>query len=255
MSTLHERLERAASGPVRPLGFSAGSRERIPALAIIASIVKPTKATVEAAIKAGAEFVVIPAGATPKAPPGIGSTPWGARADALTEKAHTALCEAGCDFLFVSAGDTPLRLLNDDSIGYYGIVPADTDERRLRALERLPFEGNVIEADAGDDLTVGQAVEVVAAASRLAGPLLTRASVDWGAGEMEQLRDLGFVAVVVEVADARAAARIAGLREAILAVPSQSRRRRSRASATVPTVSEGAAAPPPDEGDDDDFDE
>ena len=256
MSKLHERLERAASGPARPLGFSAGSREQIPPLAIIASIAKPTKATVEAAIKAGAEFVLIPAGATPKAPPGIGSTPWGARTEALTEKAHTGLREAGCDFLFVLAGDTPLRLLNDDSIGYYGIVPADTDERRLRALERLPFEGNVIEADAGKDLTVGQAVEVAAAASRLAGPLLTRASVDWGAGEMEQLRDLGFVAVVVEIADARAAARIAGLREAILAVPSQSRRRRGRASATVPTVSDGTAAPPPDEGDDDDdFDE
>ena len=255
MSKLHERLERAASGPVRPLGFSAGSRERIPALAIIASIAKPTQKSVEAAVKAGAEFVLVPAGTTPKAPPGIGSTPWGARAEMLTEKAHTELREAGCDFLFVQTGDTPLRLLNDDSIGYYGIVPADTDERRLRALERLPFEGNVIEADTGKDLTVGQAVEVSAAASRLAGPLLTTASVDWGSGEMEQLRDLGFVAVVVEVGDARGAARIADLREAILSVPLQSKRRRGRTAATVPTVSDGAAAPPPDEGDDDDFDE
>ena len=182
MSKLHERLERAASGPVRPLGFSAGSRERIPVLAIIASIAKPTQKSVEAAIKAGAEFVLVPVGATPKAPLGIGSTPWGARTEALTEKAHSALREAGCDFLFVVAGDTPLRLLNDDSIGYYGIVPADTDERRLRALERLPFEGNVIEADAGKDLTVGQAVEVAAAASRLAGPLLTKRVCGLGRG-------------------------------------------------------------------------
>lgn len=255
MSKLHERLERAASGPVRPLGFSAGSRERIPALAIIVSMAKPTQKSVEAAIKAGAEFVLVPAGTTTKAPPGIGSTPWGARIEALTEKAHTELREAGCDFLFVLAGNTPLRLLNDDSIGYYGIVSADMDERRLRALERLPFEGNVIEGDADKDLTVGQAVEIAAAASRLAGPLLTSASVDWGAGEMEQLRDLGFVAVVVEITDARAATRIADLRKAILAVPSQSKRRRGRADATVPTVSEGTAAVPPDEGDDDDFDE
>ena len=69
---------------------------------------------------------------------------------------------------------------------------------------------------------------------------------------MEQLRDMGFGGVIVEVADARQAAKVADLREAIMGVPAQSRRRRGRASARVPQMVDGAAAPPPDEGDDDD---
>ena len=258
MSKLQDRLERAASGPSRPLGFSFGNRESLPPLVIVTRVTSGTLKTAEnaqkGAVKGGAEFILVDGAAAAKSPPKTGDTPWGARVDGLTEKELGALREAGCDFLFVSLGETPVRLLNDESLGYFGVVPADLDERRLRAIERLPFEGNVVEAETGDSLTIGLALEYAAAASRLSGHLLARVSLSWGAGEMEQLRDMGFGGVIVEVADARQAAKVADLREAIMGVPAQSRRRRGRATARVPQMADGAAAPPPDEGDDDDDD-
>ena len=252
MSKLRDRLERAASGPARPLGFSAGSRDVIPALTIIASFTKPTGKSVKAAVDAGAEFILVDGASAVKSPPKTGDAHWGATVDGLSDSDLAKLREAGCDFLFVSLGGTPVGLLNDESIDYFGIVPAETDERRLRAIERLPFEGSLIEVEPGESLTIEQAIEYAAAASRLTGHLLARASLSWGAGEMEQLRDMGFGGVVVDVKDARQAANVADLREAVMAVPSQPRRRRSRASARLPQSQGGTTAPPPDDGDDDD---
>ena len=244
-----------ASGPTRPLGFSAGSRERIPALTLIASMAKPTEKAAQAAVDAGAEFILVDGTAAAKSAPKTGDAPWGAVVDGLTDDNLSALREAGCDFLFVALGKTPVGLLNDETLAYFGIVPADMDERRLRAIERLPFDGSVIEAETGGSLTIGEAIDYAAAASRLTGHILARASLSWGAGEMEQLRDMGFGGVVVEVKDARQAAKVADLREAIMAVPSQPRRRRSRASARLPQSQGGTSAPAPDDGDDDDFDD
>ncbi len=225
-------------------------------MTIVASFARPTQKAVQAAVSAGAEFILHADNGARKPPPGAGDTPWGARVDTLTDEAQEALREAGCDFLFVSLAATPLRLLNDDSIGYFGRVPAtlpaNLEERHLRAMERLPFEGAVVEADAGEVLTVGQAIEYAAAIERLAGPVLARASLSWGAGEMEQLRDMGFGGVVVDIADAAAAARIAEIRDAILAIPAQTRRRRGRAQARVPQTQNAAPSAPPDGGDDDD---
>ena len=148
MSKLQERLERVASGPSRPLGFSFGNRESLPPLVIVTRVTSGTLKTAEntqkAAVKGGSEFILVDGAAAAKSPPKTGDTPWGARVDSLTEKELGALREAGCDFLFVSLGDTPVRLLNDESLGYFGVVPADLDERRLRAIDRLPFEGNVM---------------------------------------------------------------------------------------------------------------
>ena len=253
MSKLRDRLERAASGPARPLGFSAGSRDVIPALTIIASFTKPTGKSLKAAIDAGAEFILVDGASAVKSPPKTGDVPWGAFVEVLQEEDFAALREAGCDFLVVTPGETSIGLLNDDSIAFLVFVPADTDERRLRGIDRLQFMGSFIsDVERSENLTVRQALEYAAAASHLTGHLLARVSLSWGAGAMEQLRDMGFGGVVVTVKDARQATEIADLREAVMAVPSQPRRRRSRASARLPQSQGGTTAPPPDDGDDDD---
>ncbi len=253
MSKLWDRLERAASAPSRPLGFSLGNRETLAPLALVAHLKNSTAKAANAAIKAGAEFVLIDGPSAVKSPPSLGDTPWGARVDGLADTEISTLREAGCDFLFVSLGGTPVRLLSDESLGSFSVVPADLDDRRLRAIERLPFEGSVIEADIGDTLTVSQAVDYAAAASRLSGHLLAWSSLSWGAEEMAQLRDMGFGGVVCAIGDAREALKIANVRDAIRAVPAPFRRRRDRAVARVPQL--GSASAVPDSDDDDDFDD
>ena len=259
MSKLLDRLERAASGPARPVGFGRAVRERIPALVIIASVTDAKKATVEAAVSAGAEFVILNGKAVGNGkgvpPVGIGSTPWGVRLESLSEEVLAKLKESGCDFVVLTVGGTPIRLLNDESMDYFSIVPVGSEEQWLRAVDDLPFEGNLVEMAADGDLTLTQALGLAAVAGRLSGELIVGASPEWGAGELESLREMGFGAVMVEVKTAADAEKLAALREAALNLPSQSARRRGRPQARVPQAANSVASAPDDDDDGDDDDD
>ena len=255
MSKLLERLERAASGPARPFGFSPVSRVRIPALVIIASVTDAKKATVEAAVSAGAEFVIVSGGAATNGkglpPAGTGSTPWGVQLESLTEDLLATLKESGCDFVVLTVGGTPIRLLNDESMDYFSVVPIGSEDQWLRAVDDLPFEGNLVVMAAEADLSLGQALSLAAVAGRLSGELIVPASLGWGAGELESLREMGFGAVTVEVKNGADAKKLADLHEAALNLPSQNSRRRGRPQARVPQATNTAPSAADDDDDDD----
>ena len=257
MSKLLDRLERAASGPARPFGFGTAARERIPALVIIASVTDAKKATVEAAVSAGAEFVIVSGGAATNGkglpPAGIGSTPWGVRVESLTEDLLANLKEPGCDFVVLPVGGTPIRLLNDESMDYFSVVPVGSEDQWLRAVDDLPFEGSLVEMATETDLSLGHALSLAAVAGRLSGELIVPASLEWGAGELESLREMGFGAVMVEVKNGADVKKLAALHEAALNLPPQSSRRRGRPQARVPQATN--AAPPAADDDDDDGDD
>ena len=256
MSKLLDRLERAASGPARPFGFGTAARERIPALVIIASVTDAKKATVESAVSAGAEFVIVSGGAATNGkglpPAGIGSTPWGVQVESLTEDLLATLKESGCDFVVLTVGGTPIRLLNDESMDYFSVVPVGSEDQWLRAVDDLPFEGSLVEM-AVADLSLGQALSLAAVAGRLSGELIVPASLEWSAGELESLREMGFGAVTVEVKNGADAKKLAALHEAALNLPPQSSRRRGRPQARVPQATN--ATPPAADDDDDDGDD
>ena len=262
MSKLIDRLHHASEGTTQPLGFGAVAQKRVPVLALVAHLTNPTKKLTSGAIGNGAEFILVPVaerGALPKTlpPAGVEETPWGVKMTDLTEKQHATLKEAGCDFVVIPVEGTPVRLLNDEAIGFVVTVPATTEDRWLRAIDQLPLEVVVVDAAPASELTLKLLLDYTVVSSRVGQHLLATASLDWGEGEVEQLRELGFSGLLVEIANDADLEKLKALRDAILALPARSRRRDERTRARLPQV-EGPGpqqreVEEPDEDDDDDY--
>lgn len=269
MSKLAQRLQRVSDGaPQQPLGFARpAAPERFLPLVLIAHVTNPSDKVTSTAIKSGAEFVIVPfepggSRARPKAPVGIGKTPWGIRADGVSEAHHEQLKAAGCDFIVIDTEATPIRLLGDEDVAAIAAVATDTEDRVLRAIDGLPYEAVLVDAEPADTLTVRTMLEYSAVATGLGQNLLAPASPKWGREEFEQLRDAGFAGIVVSVGTAADAEALAGVKDAIEQIPSRSRRRDDRPRARVsqlnvsPDVQPGPPEEPdydPDDDDDEDY--
>ena len=265
MSKLADRLQRVSEGTPQPLGFAPAARqERALPLVLIAYVTKPGDKVTAAAVENGAEFVIVPFEASgrgkPRSPAGIGEAPWGVRAGELSEAAHGRLKEAGCDFVVVDTGDTPARLLADEDMAAVAAVPTGAEDRLLRAVDGLPCEAVLVDAEPSESLTLRAMIDYSAVATGLGQTLLAPAAAGWGREEFEQLRDVGFAGIVVSVRSVDEARALAGVREAIEQMPNRSRRRDERPRARVPQLSvrpeAGPAEPdfdPDDDDDDDDY--
>lgn len=244
MSKLVDRLHRTSEGSVQPLGFSVAAPERIPALILVARLSNPTKEIVSGATTSGAEFLLVsggPRGGLPKTlpPAGIDTSPWGVQIGSLTEDQRDTLKKAGCDFAMVSVEETPVRLMSDEDVGFVASVSTALDDRHLRAIDELPFDAIVVDAEPAADLTLKLLLDYTVVSSRIGHHLLARASLDWGAGEVEQLRDLGFNGLLVDVDSAADIKKLQALRDAILALPARSRRKDEKPRASVPYLGAG----------------
>ncbi len=269
MSKLAQRLQRVSDGaPQQPLGFARPTAlERFLPLVLIAHATNPSDKVTSAAVKNGAEFIIVPfdpggSRARPKAPAGIGETPWGIRTGDVSETHHEQLKAAGCDFTVIDAEATPIRLLGDEDVAAVAAVATDTEDRVLRAIDGLPYEAVLVAGEPPDTLTVRTMLEYSAVATGLGQNLLAPASAKWRREELEQLRDAGFAGVVVSVETAADADALAGIKEAIEQIPTRSRRRDERPRARVPQLNvspEIQPAPPeepdydPDDDDDEDY--
>ncbi|MDP7619591.1 MAG: hypothetical protein QF652_05035 [Dehalococcoidia bacterium] len=269
MSKLVQRLQRVSDGaPQQPLGFARpAAPERFLPLVLIALVTNPSDKVTSTVIKNGAEFVIVPfepgaSRARPKAPVGIGKTPWGIRADGVSEAHHEQLKSAGCDFIVIDSEATPIRLLGDEDVGAIAAVATDTEDRALRAIDGLPYEAALVNVEPADTLTVRTMLEYSAVATGLGQNLLVPASPKWRREEFEQLRDAGFAGIVVSVGTAADAEALVGVKDAIEEIPARSRRREDRPRARVsqlnvsPEVQPGPPEEPdddPDDGEDEDY--
>jgi len=260
VSKLVERLQRVSDGaPQQPLGFARpAAPERFLPLVLIAHVTNPSDKVTSTVIKSGAEFVIVPfepgrSRARSKEPVGIGKTPWGIRAAGVSEAHHEQLKSAGCDFIVIDTEATPIRLLGDEDVAAIAAVATDTEDRVLRAIDSLPYEAVLVDAEPVDTLTVRTMLEYSALATGLGQNLLVPASPKWGREEFEQLRDAGFAGIVVSVGTAADAEALVGVKDAIEQIPSRSRRREDRPRARVPqlNVSSEVQPGPPEEPDDD----
>lgn len=246
MSKLIERLRRASEGVSQPMGFAALALERVPSVVLMAHLTKATGELPAAAVKNGAEFLLFSTknGRLPEPlpPKNVGETAWGVRAASLDEEQHRALKEAGCDFVLLSFGETPARLLSDEDLGVVALVPLETDDRTLRALEQLPFDTVLIESAVSGDLTVKQLLDYATIASGLGQNLIAPVSASWGGPEIEQLRELGFTGLLVDVTSTADLEGLQALRKAAVGLPARSRKREERLRARLPQLA-GTASP------------
>ncbi|MDA1095751.1 MAG: hypothetical protein O3B84_00625 [Chloroflexi bacterium] len=259
MGKLVDRLQRISEGPSQPLGFMPASRQKRSApLVLVAHLPKGSEALLPGAADSGAEFVLLetPPNASPAA--GASAIPWGIRTDTLDDAEQAKLKEAGCDFVIASLEDTPIRLLANDVIDAVAMVSDGTEDRMLRAIDQLPCDAVIVGDAPGDELTVARFLEYSSIASGIGQNLLIWASARWGRVEVEQLRDVGFSALVVTVASEADLEGLRAIRDTIASLPARSKKRDDRLRARVPQFGVAASSnvdPDDDDDDDDDYDD
>ncbi len=144
--------------------------------------------------------------------------------------------EAGADFVVVEWQSASAEVHLEEGIGLVLELGLDASDTTLRLLADLPLDALVVPAPA-EPLTLARLMEVRRLAALSRTTLLMEIGEEIGISRLQALRDAGVVGVIL--ADG-AQGRLAGLREAIEALPARGRRREDRVDAILPN--QGSAA-------------
>ncbi|MFQ5880427.1 MAG: hypothetical protein ACE5IZ_09680, partial [Dehalococcoidia bacterium] len=168
-----------------------------------------------------------------------GGAPCGAWLGPTAARGVAAIKDAGIDYVILSL-DAAAAAVLDEGLGYVLALEEGVPDTLLRALDSLPLEAVTVALGTGP-LTLRRQLEL----SRLAGlsrlPLFLRLGEEPTPQELESLRDVGAVAVLVDGEHQEAWSMLAGLRRAIDGLPTRRRRREERLEATLPRQEAGMA--------------
>jgi hypothetical protein len=201
-------------------------------------------ADLDAAVKAGADFALVESGPAPDAKDlrgKAGDLPLLVSSKLTGRDAADALHEAGVDAALVS-DDTPASALLIEDLGYVLTLPAAAEELYLRSLDSLNLEA-VLLRTLPAPLTVAAQIQLNLIAGLARKPLLCLLDAVLDKDDLQSLRAAGAVGLLTS------AANVAGLKEAVAALPPRRQRRDDRPMVSLPR---GQA---PAEHDDDDDDE
>jgi hypothetical protein len=209
------------------MGFGAARPAQRPSM--LAGFVGPI-ADVPAAINAGADFVIVEsAGATPDGAAlrtAAGELPLAVAAKVESLDGAKALFEAKVDALLVWDDTNAAALLVED-LGYVMVLPSTPEEEFLRGLATLNLEAVVLER-LPSPLTLAGQVQVNRVAALTGKPLLCIARSGLSPEELQSLRSAGAVGVL------SGADQVAGLKEAIAALPPRRQRKDDRPVVSLP---------------------
>lgn len=261
---LVQKLEAAARGPKRPMGFgfvaSAQGDQR--SLLLLASFELTQDASAVPTIEGLDALLLTDHSGSPsvfsEAAGTLKGVVWGVMADKGEAPTLAALKEMGADFAVFPAAGTPASLLHLEGLSKFLVVDSSMPDSVLRACEALPVDGFVLHQGQTDgaSLTIEQLLLVYRVASFTRKPLLVTADPSWRRDELTALRDAGALGIIVPLS--RAQEHLAQLHEAIRTLPPR-RRPRATPEPLVPAVQPAAPRRPapepeePDEDDDDDF--
>ncbi len=244
MSKLADAIRRSQRVEAAPMGFGAARPAPKPSMLAGALV---TAGGVEAAVKAGADFVMIDAFSTSltpdeakKARAAAGDVPLGAGTKVADSAAAKALREAGLDFLVVDDA-MPASALLDEELGYVLALPASPEETFLRSLDALSLEALYL-SQVPSPLTVAGQLELGRVAALGHKPLLCLVASSASSDDLQCLRAAGVVAVL-------ASEGVDTLKAAVAALPQRKTRREER---TVVSLPRGNAQAPEHDDDDDD---
>ena len=255
MSKLIDKLERASSGGVTPLGFGpATARERVAPLLLLGAVRVGDKQEAGRAAEAGLDAAfLLSNGAAPKAQiatsaGSLGEVPWGLwSADADPAPAE------GSDFQVIVSDSTPLTLLEGEEPANVMVVAPEMEDGLLRTIDDLPVDAFLVSLAEAGPLTVRQLMRISRVRRATSKYLLVHLPFMPATAELKPLMDGGVGGLVIDV-QGRNTEELKACRARLLELPARRARDRRRAMAIVPS-SGFAAEPPPPRRDDDDDDE
>jgi hypothetical protein len=256
MSRLIDNLTKSRQSESQPIGFSlTRAAPEKPRMQLVAAVTAEVlEKSVQELLKADAlilditkadDIAVLEKAAQVKDVPAAGGRLKTNSAGTLKKALNS-----GCDFI-VFSGEAPTSITKDVKVGKVLAVETSLGDTLLRTVGDLPVDAVVaLEKEVDDTLTVNRLMNLQRMLYLINKPLLVTVPLSFSAEELQALCDLGVSGVVTEVADARAAARLTDLRQAIDKLKKPAPRKKDRMSATIPRLQ--AEAPQVEEEEEED---
>ncbi|MBI4339983.1 MAG: hypothetical protein HY680_08530 [Chloroflexi bacterium] len=262
MSKLLDRLDRIARGPGRTLGFAPPSaRETVPTMSLLAQVNAGSPAEAESLLTAGADAIILPGPADPKAPLELpeGSL-WGMEVPGLDKAQADAYREMGCDFLVFGIADTRVDALEEGECTRILRVAANLEETLLRCVEDLPVDVVIVSKPGPEGpLSLAHLLAIANVRSATSRYVLLEWDADLSPKELEHLRDMGVDGIVVKYSGNTSSGTISALRERIAGLPPRKPKSDREGRAPILPRLEGGLAPArqrqpePDEEEEEDY--
>jgi hypothetical protein len=256
MSRLIDKLTKSRQLESQPIGFSliraAAEKSRMQLVAAVT--VEVLEKSVQELVKADALILEITKAddiaALEKAVKVKDSPVAGGRLKTSSAGTLKKALSSGCDFMVFSS-EAPTSITKDEKLGKVLAIEIGLGDTLLRTVGDLPIDAVIaLEKEVDDTLTVNRLMNLQRLLYLIKKPLLVTVPLAFAAEELQALCDLGVSGVVTEVADARAAARLADLRQAIDKLKKPAPRKKDRMSAILPRLQ--AEAPQIEEDEEED---
>ena len=260
MGELLDKLERASRGAATPLGFtSTVKREKTAPMLLLGALAAGDAEAAKLAVDGSLDgVIVVGTGEAKKADidrsvaalDGVTVGVW------LDEAQPTR--PDGLDFEVFSSEATPAGALSGEERTTVMQVVPELDDSLLRTIEALPVDAFLVSlADAGS-LTVRQLMRLARVRGVTSRWILVHVASLPTKEELEQLRDAGAGAVVVDLAG-QTAASLKATHELLRELPHEpTKRKKGHGVVTLPAAAAPASGPSrpepePDQDDDDDY--
>ncbi|MBM3957977.1 MAG: hypothetical protein FJ313_08000 [Gemmatimonadetes bacterium] len=261
MSKLTDQLAALGQSSGRFLGFGRSERARHNAAILLLGEVTHADAGSEIEKAAGlVDAFILAAGAGAPVPPAEAleackGTIWGVAGHSAAADDLDALKGAGCDFLLVNDYDAPATVLRDDGMARGLTIRPGLSEESARAVEDLPFEFLVLEADVGSwPISLASLMRLQATVSMVSKHVLLKVRRLPAPDSLPLLRDMPISGLLVDLSSVGRAA-LADARKAVEELePRRPRQPAEQTQALIPPLAAGTSVGA-DSGGDEDWDD
>jgi hypothetical protein len=242
MSKLIEKLTKSRQAEPQPMGFmlskAATEKSRLQLIAVITTealekyaqdIAKADAVIFEIAkaddISSLEKAVQLKDGPTPGARLRTGSA-------GLLKKT----LNAGCDFIIFTP-QSPFTVTKDEKLGRILELETGLSDVLLRTVGELPVDAVIaLEKAVEETLTVNRLMDLQRLLFLINKPLLVNIPPSFSTEELQALYDIGITGVIVEITGAKAAEKLADLRQAIENLKKTAPRKKDKMSAILPRL-------------------
>jgi hypothetical protein len=253
MSKLIEKLRQISEGTSQPMGFRTGATSLSQSMLLIAASTQADRlaevATAEVdSMLARVQGLERKSQVLQQIVNAAGNTPWGIWAETVTPESIRQLVEAGGDFLIFEPATTPALLLQENELGKVLKIDPTWDNNLIGAVERLPVDVVLIDLTSeGGKLTVSHLMRCQRLTGLTNKPLLVAVREELSDSELQALRETGATGVIAEIAQRQPSEKLLKLRQAIKALPANTRGRREGKLPILPRTEPDASPTTPDE--------